>query len=401
MDGIKLLTDLFTNVPDVDADVGRAGEGRIAEFSTGIKSMAAAAGLPPGHLEIVSVGFSDKPALTPLPASEVDAEADIRRIEGQIRTIMGVDPSDTRPIISEPARWVRKACALPDLYEVAFGKSSGDGYFTYATECVPSLVEQDLALTTAEFDAFFEDPLADHLGWFENHRGGSNPHAQLVTRVTAPDRPTLLINPEGHNYARYMGVLVADEAKWKALLPPSQQQPTPVRSEREALVEEIANTLGSFTGSCEFTKWSILFRKDVLTEGTKYLADKAGCYWLMDLIASVQNLPRLKRNEFQVWYVIVCHAEFTQPKPWQWGPDGTELEECSGRWAWVWCEDGREKENSVCYTQLVPFTDFPLANIETQRQPPARDPDRERGAFKLYANRNELGGITILLPSEY
>lgn len=33
MDGIKLLTDLFANVPDVDADVGRAGEGRIAEFA--------------------------------------------------------------------------------------------------------------------------------------------------------------------------------------------------------------------------------------------------------------------------------------------------------------------------------------------------------------------------------
>ena len=41
--------------------------------------------------------------------------------------------------------------------------------------------------------------------------------------------------------------------------------------------------LAQFTGT---EKYYRIYPKVVLTDGTKYLADVAGCYWLMDLYAS-------------------------------------------------------------------------------------------------------------------
>ena len=54
---------------------------------------------------------------------------------------------------------------------------------------------------------------------------------------------------------------------------------------------ELEIELGHFTGTMEWHKWSILYPRFVLTDGAKYLADKAGAYWLMDIIGSYQ--PRL------------------------------------------------------------------------------------------------------------
>lgn len=282
MDGIKLLCDLFANVPDVDAPIGKAG-GRIDEMNAIVKSIATNVGLPPDKLIIASVGFEDRPLSSLVKeseasdpsASEVDADAEISRIEGQIRSIMGVDQSDARPTVSEPTA-------------------------------------------------------------------------------------------------------------------------------KGSLAEELPGELRMFTGTTEWHRWSILFRKDLLTDGAKYLAEKAGCYWLMDLIASVQTLAKVKRQDLQVWYVAVCTAP-PPPKPWRWRPDGTELEECGGTWAWVWCEDGRERVDSVVYTQLVPYTDFPLGRHDggTLLPPSGRTPADRHQTFKLFACRNELGGITIMLPYEY
>ena len=41
--------------------------------------------------------------------------------------------------------------------------------------------------------------------------------------------------------------------------------------------------LAQFTGT---EKYHRIYPQVVLTDGTKYLADEAGCYWLMDLYAS-------------------------------------------------------------------------------------------------------------------
>lgn len=62
--------------------------------------------------------------------------------------------------------------------------------------------------------------------------------------------------------------------------------------------------LQQFIGTCHYYQWSVTFKNCLLTDGTKYLADEAKCYWLMDVIAS--HLPsykdffgvaRLVRNE--------------------------------------------------------------------------------------------------------
>jgi hypothetical protein len=50
-----------------------------------------------------------------------------------------------------------------------------------------------------------------------------------------------------------------------------------------AQAEELRNALARFTGT---EKYYRIYPKVVLTNGTKFLADAAGCYWLMDLYAS-------------------------------------------------------------------------------------------------------------------
>jgi hypothetical protein len=57
------------------------------------------------------------------------------------------------------------------------------------------------------------------------------------------------------------------------------------------------SNLDGFTGTEAYHPWSILFRKAVLTDGAKYLADKAGAYWLMDVIDGNGNV--LARQEIE------------------------------------------------------------------------------------------------------
>lgn len=167
--------------------------------------------------------------------------------------------------------------------------------------------------------------------------------------------------------------------------------------------EDIEESLGQFSGTTQWFKWSALFPRDLLTDGTQFLAEAAQCYWLMDVIASAQIVDKVKKQDFQVWHIRVHHGHPLPPKPWP-GP-GEELQECSGRYAWVWATDGRGSNDTdprLLYIQLIPFTDFPLAVARSNFTPPHLGgnpgaPD----TFKLYAARNELGGITILLPGEY
>lgn len=41
-----------------------------------------------------------------------------------------------------------------------------------------------------------------------------------------------------------------------------------------------------FTGTTNYYKFSIIFPNVVLTDGSKYVAETAGAFWLMDMIAS-------------------------------------------------------------------------------------------------------------------
>lgn len=125
--------------------------------------------------------------------------------------------------------------------------------------------------------------------------------------------------------------------------------------------QEIESALNQFSGTSEWLRYSpLLFPNVVLTDGTKWLAENADCYWLMDAISSYQ--PECAKDEmlrdFQVWTLKV-------------NPDKS---------ATLICE---RDTNDVAFTQKFDFTTFPLLEI------------------KMYCNPLDEKTQCILLTSEY
>lgn len=59
--------------------------------------------------------------------------------------------------------------------------------------------------------------------------------------------------------------------------------------EMNMIPQELESDLRQFTGTTNYYAYSPLFKKVVLTDGAKFLAEEAKAYWLMDAIAS--HLP--------------------------------------------------------------------------------------------------------------
>ncbi|SAL84903.1 hypothetical protein AWB68_07487 [Caballeronia choica] len=95
--------------------------------------------------------------------------------------------------------------------------------------------------------------------------------------------------------------------------------------------------LAQFTGTEQWYRHPLM-RKVLFTDGVKYVADTAGAYWLIDLIAFSQVEPAVTAEEFQVWKLAVAA-------------------DCS---AVVTCEDGNSNQ---VMKQNLEFTDFPLDEI--------------------------------------
>lgn len=106
-----------------------------------------------------------------------------------------------------------------------------------------------------------------------------------------------------------------------------------------------------FTGSEHWHRHG-LNRSVVFTDGAKYVADKAGAYWLLDEIALAQRVAAVKAEPFQVWTLDV-----------------------HGTRALLACDDGN---GTGIYAKRIAFTDFPAPGIT------------------LWFTDN-----TILLPGEY
>ena len=64
-------------------------------------------------------------------------------------------------------------------------------------------VVEHRAMSTAEYDAFASDFYAAR-EWLKGKGGYSDSGAVKAIEVTAPERPTLLVNPEGYDYAKYV-----------------------------------------------------------------------------------------------------------------------------------------------------------------------------------------------------
>ena len=124
---------------------------------------------------------------------------------------------------------------------------------------------------------------------------------------------------------------------------------------------ELATELAQFTGTESYTnlRYPWLRTKFLLTDGTKYLAEQAKAFWLMDAIASHQTNRKLAAEPFQVWELTVSDK----------------------REAVLTCSDGNK---TTLVRQEIPATDFPLDKIT------------------LYAEQSDyLGGRVVMLTSEY
>jgi len=110
--------------------------------------------------------------------------------------------------------------------------------------------------------------------------------------------------------------------------------------------------LAQFTGSETWYRHGLV-RRVLYTEGAKYVADRAGAYWLLDEIAIGQMEPTIRATEFQVW----------------------KLQVSDHNTATLTVEDGNDNKVSE---KVIEFTDFPAPGIT------------------LWCTGN-----TIMLPSEY
>ena len=106
--------------------------------------------------------------------------------------------------------------------------------------------------------------------------------------------------------------------------------------------EDLTYALGQFTGTESYYRYwgGISF----LTDGVKYLADEAGCYWLLDAIGSYQaelakHLDQRFR-EMQFWTLKV-------------NADKSAVLTCIA-----------DKGETPAVTQKIEWTDFPLPEIQ-------------------------------------
>ena len=92
-------------------------------------------------------------------------------------------------------------------------------------------------------------------------------------------------------------------------------------------------TLAQFTGTSAYYRIS---RRHLLTDGTKYLAEKGACFWMMDAVAS-----HLSEIDTEDWFVLI------------------RVQVSEGRAVMIY-EDGNGNEYA---RQAIPYTDFPLSEI--------------------------------------
>lgn len=98
--------------------------------------------------------------------------------------------------------------------------------------------------------------------------------------------------------------------------------------------DELEQMLRQFTGTEHYYR----IRKDLLcTDGVKYLAEQAGCFWLLDLFWSHLLGVDHVANPFTVLKMTVQKSS-----------------------AYVAIEDGND---NVLASQFIEYTDFPLASI--------------------------------------
>ena len=116
--------------------------------------------------------------------------------------------------------------------------------------------------------------------------------------------------------------------------------------------------LDQFTGTENYYRYGFIRT----TDGIQYLAEKAQCYWLLDVVNSYQLSKKIRMAAFQVWELK------SEPKT-----NKTHR-------AVVTMKEDSDMPNLV--RQVIEFTDFPFAELGKE--------------LKLYL----VDGV-LMLPSEY
>ena len=115
---------------------------------------------------------------------------------------------------------------------------------------------------------------------------------------------------------------------------------------------ELVSNLKGFTGTEHYYRHNTL----LLTDGAKFLAEKAGAFWLIDLIFSYSSCAWFKDETF-----LVCKIKVTDNR------------------AMVALEDGND---NVYMEQFIEYTDFPLKE------------------YRLFIVLGKCGFV-VMLPGEY
>lgn len=103
---------------------------------------------------------------------------------------------------------------------------------------------------------------------------------------------------------------------------------------KETNTMTLQHELGQFCGTMEYHRYS---RKLVLTDGARYLAERAGCFWLVSIVDSI--LPQVRNESFLSVRMIK-------------NPNASAIVEIT---------DGNEKP---IFRQAIEFTDFPMNEIQ-------------------------------------
>ena len=113
-------------------------------------------------------------------------------------------------------------------------------------------------------------------------------------------------------------------------------------------MEPLSSQLAGFTGTTQ--RYSHPLSKSFFyTDGVKALADTAGAYWLLDLVASYT--PQM-RSDDEVWYFSLWKITLTSDGP---DPDCAEHAESSS--AVITCQ--ADTDAPIFIEQEIPYTDFP------------------------------------------
>ena len=112
-----------------------------------------------------------------------------------------------------------------------------------------------------------------------------------------------------------------------------------INQEQENILSELRN----FSGTEGYHKFSILSDM-VLTDGIKFLCDKLECYWLMDIVSSVQHKKKIIENfSFIVWKIKVNKDKSFTVQAYR---------------------DSPFNSKNLLYSQSAGYTDFKLNDFE-------------------------------------